>query len=251
MIEPALLDHTLVALLVAFVIYGIVRGQPKVKETEFTTATKLSVYWANGTLLWIGAIATGAVWMLAGRALGDLGLTGRHTSPGIGAAITVAFVAWYAFETYSEIGTPARRAALRDRWRRDCPFVPETGRELGHFTFLAITAGITEEIIARGFLISYVGWYTGSSAAGIGAAVTIPAVAFAVAHRYQGWKAVLRVAVLALFFGAIFVVTGSLLIPILLHAVIDLAGGIMSCRLASDDSREGTASDTPLLHPSE
>jgi membrane protease YdiL (CAAX protease family) len=251
MTEPALLDHTLVALVAAFVIYGIVRGQPKAKEIEFTTAAKLSVYWANGTVLWIGAIAAGAVWMLAGRTLGDLGLTGEHTSPGIGAAITVAFVVWYAFETYSEVGTPARRAALRDRWRRDCPFVPETRRELGHFTFLAITAGITEEIIARGFLISYVGWYTGSSAAGIAAAITIPAVGFAIAHRYQGWKMMLRIAVLALFFGAIFVVTGSLLIPIVLHAVIDLAGGVVSYRLASGDGPEKTASHPPLLRPSE
>ncbi|MBT8484216.1 MAG: CPBP family intramembrane metalloprotease [Phycisphaerales bacterium] len=233
MTEPGLLDHTLAALVAAYVLYATLRGQPKAKELEFTTATKLSTYWANGTVLWLGAIAAAAVWLLAGRTLGSLGLTIEHESPGIGVAIAVAFVAWFAFETYREIGTPARRAALRARWQRDCPFMPETPRELGHFTYVAVTAGITEEIIARGFLISYVGWYTGSTMAGIAAAVAIPALVFAVAHRYQGRALMLRILVLALFFGAIFVVTGSLLIPIVLHALVDLAGGVLSYRLAS------------------
>jgi membrane protease YdiL (CAAX protease family) len=250
MTEPVLLDHVFVALVAAVATYGILRGQPKIREIEFTTATRLSVYWSNGALLWVAAIAAGAVWMLAGRTLGDLGLTGRHASPGIGAAVTVAFVAWFAFETYTEIGTPARRAALRARWRRDCPFLPETRRELGHFMPMAITAGVTEEIIARGFLISYVGWYTGPSAAGVAAAVALPAVAFAVGHRYQGLKMMLRIAVLALFFGAIFVVTGSLLIPIILHALVDIAGGIMSYWLAAGDRPEKIASEPPLVRPS-
>ena len=53
------------------------------------------------------------------------------------------------------------------------------------------------------------------------------------------------------FFGAIFVVTGSLLVPIILHALIDLAGGVMAYRLANGGAPDETASDAPLLHPSE
>ena len=34
--------------------------------------------------------------------------------------------------------------------------LPESPRELGHFTFMGMTAGITEEIVMRGFLIAYV-----------------------------------------------------------------------------------------------
>jgi hypothetical protein len=76
--DPTILDHVLISLIAAFLIYGGVWGRRQLREMTFDTAAKLSVYWANGIVLWIGAAAVCGVWWLGGRPLADLGLTWHH-----------------------------------------------------------------------------------------------------------------------------------------------------------------------------
>jgi membrane protease YdiL (CAAX protease family) len=233
-----LLDHVLVAVLAAVGIYGI-RAQGRVRGAVFDTRTKIALYWSNGMLLALGALASIAVWLMAGRPLADLGLTWRHAAPAVGLGLAAAFAVWFGVETWLELATPKRRAALLARWGRDAPFLPATARELTHFTVLTLAAGFGEEIMARGFLIFYVGQFTGPSLPGVAAAIVLPAVVFALLHRYQGWRAMVRIAVLATMFGAIYVVTGSLVIPIALHVAVDLLGGGLAERLQTRAARPG------------
>ncbi|MHC5114068.1 MAG: CPBP family intramembrane glutamic endopeptidase [Planctomycetota bacterium] len=232
MTDPIVLDHVLAGIVVVFVIFGAVNTPRILAKHELDTATKVSIYWTNGVVMWLLTVATGAVWLLGDRPLATLGLTWQHASIGAGAALTAAFLAWLTLVGWREAGTEARRSALIARWRRHAPFLPETSREFGHFTFVAFTAGVTEEIIFRGFAVLYVASFTGTTAAGLAVAVLLPAVLFSVVHSYHSRRDMVRVFLLAISFGAIFVVTKSLVIPIVLHILIDVVGGALACRLA-------------------
>lgn len=243
MTEPTIFDHLFLAFILGFGLYAVCIGQPKIKQLEPTTANKLSIYWSNGVFLWIAAVATGAVWLLAGRRLTDLGLTLQHDWPLIGIGLALLLVVLMSVDLWFDAGTPARRHVLRERWKRDVPFLPETPREAAHFSIMGVTAGVTEEIIARGFLISYLAWYMPDTLLGVSLAVLIPAIAFALAHLYQDRRAVVRIVIMASIFGAIFVVTGSLLIPIILHAAVDVFAGVLAQKM----SREGGMGGHPQL----
>ena len=98
--------------------------------------------------------------------------------------------------------------------------LPRTAAERWGFAALAITAGITEEVIWRGFGQGLaLQWLPHAPLA---VPVAIAALAFGWAHLYQGWLGMLLAAVLGGLFGALYLATGSLLVPIVLHVLIDL-----------------------------
>jgi hypothetical protein len=69
-------------------------------------------------------------------------------------------------------------------------------------------------------------WYVMTLLPGV-AAVLISAVVFGTAHLYLGWGlGVLRASVVGIVFGATYLLTGSLWVPIVLHAAVDVTSGL-------------------------
>jgi membrane protease YdiL (CAAX protease family) len=99
-------------------------------------------------------------------------------------------------------------------------FLPQTATEKQWFAAMCLVVGICEEVIFRGFLIRYV--MSLPLHVDIIPATVIAAVIFGIDHGYQGIVGILSTAVLALVFTLIFFATGSLLVPMLVHALIDL-----------------------------
>ena len=228
MISSILLDHLFVALLAIVALYAVFVGQPQMKRVEggFDAATKIGAYWTNGVVLWVAAAMAGGVWLFAGRPIADLGLAWPAGRVAVGLLVAVLFTVAFALDQWWQIGSETRRARSLERMQRDVPFLPATRREFGHFTFLAVSAGVCEEILFRGYLISYISAFTGDTKAGLAAAVLVPGVAFGLVHLYQGWKAVAKIVFVAVTLGAIFLLTRSLLVPIVLHVTLDLVGGL-------------------------
>jgi uncharacterized protein len=101
--------------------------------------------------------------------------------------------------------------------------LPRThGEKLG-FAGLSATAGVTEEIIFRGFLVPALVTVTGSTAA----AVVVSSVAFGSVHAYQGMVGVVRTALIGAVLALSLVATGSLVPAIVAHAVANLVVGIV------------------------
>lgn len=96
---------------------------------------------------------------------------------------------------------------------------PATRQERRWWVVVALTAGIAEEICFRGFLLSYLRSLWGL---GLGIAILVSCVVFGLQHLYQGTKGVVGTAVLGALFALLFAMSGSLLLPIVLHAVTDL-----------------------------
>jgi membrane protease YdiL (CAAX protease family) len=98
------------------------------------------------------------------------------------------------------------------------PLLPRNGAEIVAALPMAVNAGVTEEIFFRLALPSLAAQVTGSAFAGF----TIATGAFALAHWYQGWKGMLVVLGIGAWFAWLYLSSGSLLKPILIHVLIDL-----------------------------
>jgi hypothetical protein len=97
--------------------------------------------------------------------------------------------------------------------------LPRTAAEQRLAVGVAITAGISEELMFRGLLIA-----AGVGLAGLSVAwsAVIAAVLFAVAHLYQGPSFILP-ALIGLTFTIVYVMSGSLLPGIVAHVAMDVA----------------------------
>lgn len=119
-------------------------------------------------------------------------------------------------------------AAARAQLESVRQLMPHTHGERRWFTAVAITAGVCEELLFRGFLIGYF-----ASAMLPWIAMILVAAIFGMGHAYQGRAGILKTAVVGALMGVIYLVCGSLVWPIILHALIDMQAGFVSQRLFS------------------
>ncbi len=98
--------------------------------------------------------------------------------------------------------------------------LPRTTAERRLFTVVGLTAGICEEWLYRGFFLAVAAAVAGGPPDWL--LVLVAGVAFGVAHAYQGWAGIGTTGVLGAVLAALYLGTGSLLLPVLLHALIDL-----------------------------
>ncbi|GCE19361.1 CPBP family intramembrane glutamic endopeptidase [Dictyobacter kobayashii] len=115
---------------------------------------------------------------------------------------------------------PAMAAALILKIKE---LLPHTAQERSLWLFISITAGICEEITFRGFLLVY--FLAISNFFGLqiplAEAAFLSSVLFGFAHIYQGWKGVLGTGLLGAIFAYLYISTGSLILPIIIHILID------------------------------
>ncbi|MGY1746195.1 CPBP family intramembrane glutamic endopeptidase [Blastococcus sp. SYSU D00695] len=98
--------------------------------------------------------------------------------------------------------------------------LPRSRAERRLFTVVGLTAGICEEWLYRAFFLAVVSAVTGGLPAAV--LVAVAAVAFGLAHAYQGLGGVLTTGLLGAVLAAVYLNTGSLLLPVVLHALVDL-----------------------------
>jgi len=179
-----------------------------------------------------------ASWATAGRPLAGLGLIvpgGRKAICGLAGIGATAWLVWLQYHGVSRLA-PERRARLRERSGDSILLLPFTGAERIAFAATACTAGICEELLCRGFVFWYLGhwmnpWVT----------LFVASVPFGVVHIYQGRAGAIRTGMVALVLGFFYLLTGSLLWPMLMHASIDLGGGLLGRFLAAPIEVAGAA----------
>ena len=117
-------------------------------------------------------------------------------------------------------------------------FMPSSATQFLNFIFLAVAAGFCEEVIYRGFMITYVLNVFAGHPLATTLAIVIPAVAFGLGHYYQGGKAVVKIILMAILFGFFYLRTQTLWPLMLLHTAIDIIGGLMSWWLLRQPTEE-------------
>jgi len=229
--HPALVDHILFLLFgIVLPLNGVLRAQPMLRKIEvWDTPLKVAFYRGNNLSLWLLAVVVVVTWLIMGRPLADLGFKlPEPSTAGLSLLIALAFVLAYGLDLYTDLASAEARAKTHRHWKRNTPFMPENDREVSHFMSVAFSAAVCEEVLFRGYFITYLLALLGPVPGAEVLAIVIPTVIFALSHYYQGWKAVGKIAVLSLAFGWIFLVSHSLVIPMALHFVVDAIGGWIS-----------------------
>lgn len=108
--------------------------------------------------------------------------------------------------------------------------IPRTSAERRLAGAVTVTAGISEELLCRGLLIA-----TGVGVFGLPVlvAAVVAVVLFGLAHLYQGATGVLGTAIVGGILTALYLASGSLLLPILVHVALD-ARSLLLARVPTD-----------------
>ena len=225
-IAPTVFDHivflTLAVLLPLFGWLGVRRLRRNI-EAGLPYTRRIRDYRNNMLVLWSVCSATLCLWLWQLRDWSTLGLaapTGAYGQLAVAAALAL-FVVGYSYRTLALVRSSADAAAsVTESTRRFSFALPHSHRDLRWFYALSITAGITEEVLYRGFLLAYLSAYMP-----VFGAVVLSSLLFAGGHAYQGLRGVVQVFILAMAFSAMYVLSGSLIVPIVAHVLVDWFSG--------------------------
>jgi membrane protease YdiL (CAAX protease family) len=227
-------DHVVAAVICILApVLAITSRNIITEEVTLASEDKIHLYHSNSLLLVVFSLVVLTTWRIPGRPISEIGIDWPSWHPWILIFLTGIFIL-YGLDIFFQYGNQKRRERTLASRQKSFAFVPSDWRELTHFLFLALAAGIGEEIIFRGYLIHYLVYWTGSGINGIIMASVASSALFAFLHGYQGVLPMLKIFVLSLLFSAIFIMSQSLLIVILVHALIDVLSGIVMVHFANN-----------------
>jgi uncharacterized protein len=184
-------------------------------------------YWLTIIRGWMVVALIVFAWFWARRPFATLGLDWPISFWGEIGFIATALMALYFFVQLVRV--PKLAGANLDKWAdrmQTLKITPGTHDELLVFILVAITAGVWEELLYRGFFIWFLMPLTGAA----GAAVISSAI-FGIGHLYQGRTGVVYTALVGLAFAVFYLLTQSLWWLMAAHAIVDIYGGTLVYRL--------------------
>ncbi len=213
--------------LVVAVIYPLVGlwRYKKLERLPDPLPSGLRVKFYRNVILSQWTLVALAAWLFAsaGRGFGDLGEglgKDARLTLGVAAGLIVAFAALSSL-TLRQLAR-ARADELPGHARRAGRVLPRTPGERALFVGVALTAGVCEEILYRGYLPWYFAGLFGNALLGFALATA----AFGLGHAYQGRSGVIVTALLGTFLCGVVLLTQSLVPGQILHTAIDLVNGI-------------------------
>ena len=218
-----LADHIFFGLL-AFVLPLLLlwRNNPGQMVIPQNSRLKNRIYWMNSAVLWVGAIIVAALWFFGGHSFQALGfrLPVASAFPHW-MLLTIGFVLLYFMDAMFSWNSDDENSAAA--------ILPANWHEFAHFgSIVSFSAAFCEEIVFRGFLVTYLLTLTEGESYSTLIAVFGSAFVFGIVHIYQGWSALFKIMLLSILFAWLFILTRSLLLLILLHFVVDFSSGILA-----------------------
>ena len=223
-----LFDHCYVFLVVvAFPVYAKFSFKAVIEEIRRGGEKARQKVYRQTIVTWLmfAALIT-AFWATTDRSWSDLGIVAGDPVRQV-VAMLIAAAAIVAF------WLPLKRAVDRDRGAAIAAdlgdlflFMPRTANDEKWFRFVALNAGITEELIMRGYLFWYLANYFSTFAAAV-----IAVAAFAYAHIYQGPRQLPGLVLISTVAVGLYLYSGSLLVPVLFHVIHDAVQGHYLARL--------------------
>lgn len=191
---------------------------------------KIKIYWLNCMVLWIGALVVVALWYFSGRAFVDMGI--RLPDPASfphWLLLVGGFALFYFFDAVISWNANELHPAA--------DILPANWREFAHFgSVVSLTAGICEEIVFRGFIVTYLLVFTEGMAYATQITIVVSAFIFGIVHAYQGGMALIKITFLSMLFAWLFIMTKSLIVLIGLHFAIDFCSGLIAMLKKQEDN---------------
>jgi len=249
-----IVDHLFVFLLfVVQPVHGALSYRRYLGRIEAGQPTdRMSLYRWTGITQWLALATLMATWYWLDRPYSDLGFiqTGG-TAFYVGVAVLIGVSCFLLYSWYrSKAMTIDEKSKQAQALGNLVHFLPCTIEHLRAFLKLSVTAGIVEEIIYRGFVI----WYL-ALVMPIWGAVVVSSVLFGIGHSYQGVSGAIKTGLVGLSFGTLYVLTGSIWLPILGHVLLDALQGftileiLRPTNLAADHGDKSLIADTVEVHP--
>ncbi|NDC78403.1 MAG: CPBP family intramembrane metalloprotease [Chitinophagia bacterium] len=247
---PSLADHLLVLLFGwGLPLLSSLQGRRALDSIVFSEPVRRRFYLSNSLMLALFAGIILLAWHAQGRPFAEMGFRPPTTSPDVDTAIllTLVLMAAYAADLWRGIRRAHRHREDRTELLGRTPFLPRHVRELPLYVLMCASAGVFEEIIYRGFMVTYFLPEPNGRSGWPWLAVTAPAFLFGMAHHYQGWQAMGKVMLLSLLLALVFILGGSLYWVMAVHFGIDLSAGIATMavmRQADGDDPVSMDTDT-------
>jgi membrane protease YdiL (CAAX protease family) len=216
-------------ILLIFFVLGVIvpwRGRVRLKQLlakpRVESHERVSLYLSTIAFQWTAtAVAAWRAWA-HGFTATQLGLVvpGKFTivtATVLGAAAIIT-LQWLNLRRMGRSNSPLRQPlqTLAER------ILPQNNRELLPFLALAVTAGLCEEFLYRGFAMAALA-RTGFSTA---VAIVLSSIIFGLAHLYQGRSGFAGTTLLGLLFGSARTLLGSLIPVSAWHTGVDLIAGL-------------------------
>ncbi|MGE0880142.1 MAG: CPBP family intramembrane glutamic endopeptidase [Acidimicrobiia bacterium] len=186
---------------------------------------RLAFYWRTIARQWATLPAVALIGLLGDRDRHDILLQAPTRISGIHGILLVLIIVTTALLAHLIRRDPDNRAAARDIMGGAALLFPQTARERKVFLAVSATAGICEEVLYRGFFLAYLGWlFPAWSTSQI---LLAGAIAFGLAHLYQGPKGMAFTGIFGWVIGKAAIDAASLVVPIVLHALVDARWSMM------------------------
>ena len=239
-----MLEVIVTAVLAAFVVSEVVRFVPRYRQlkeavAQGDTQARNRIYARAIVFEWVSAllalIALKFNWarlnpkylelnsanlphLFTGHAAFDQGMIG-----GMAVGVVLGGVALAIAGIRAQRSRAGRADAPTQWWRKLLPdfsaLLPVTLRERAVWAAIAISAGVCEEVVFRGWLLATLHHLLALQGLAL---LVVAAVLFGLAHAYQKSAGIVLTGLAGLFFCLLYVETGSLLLPICLHTLVDL-----------------------------
>ena len=228
---PSLADDVLIWIFgIILPFFSGLQSQLLAGSLHYNESTRKKLYLSNSLMLAVAGSVILALWLLKKRNFINLGFK----APDLANQYWTVFllIGVFIIGYLIDLSISARKIKdlqQEENWFEKSSFLPEKAKELPAYVLLCLCAGIFEEIIYRGFMVTYF-LPTDDSDNIPWVALFAPSVLFSLAHTYQGWIAVIKIFIFSLLLGTIFIVTKSIYPTMILHFLIDLIGGIVAMK---------------------
>lgn len=187
---------------------------------------RLKGYRLTLVIQWVVSALAVFVWLRADRSWEEIGLRpvdGWRLWATAGAALLFAILIVVQVARFARSHEDRAKARASRSIQALEKILPHDTREVAWFLLLAVTAGICEEFLFRGYLIAalsvWIGWWP---------AAAVAVIPFGVLHGYQGWRGVIQTTIVGILMTAVVAVTHSLVPAMILHVLIDIQGGLVT-----------------------
>jgi membrane protease YdiL (CAAX protease family) len=210
---------------------GAVRVRRLLALPALTSLERLSLYASTIAFQWI--LLAAIYWRSVSRHLGagELGLV--VSSVGQTFAVGVVFTALLSANQWAGLrklaSVPASERGFVFQFTQK--IMPQTSIEAWAFVALALTAGVSEEFIYRGFVFALFRCVFGGSTTAVVLAAVISSILFALGHLYQGRRGITTTFIVGMLFVAVRIGIANLVPAMMGHVGVDLVAGLYAPRV--------------------
>lgn len=224
---PSIADHILIWIFgIIFPFFSGLQSEKLNGQIIFNEASRKRLYLGNSLMLAVSGSSVLVIWLLKQRSFNFLGFNQsiQFSVPLI--IVLTVFIAAYLIDIFLTLQETKKQPVEKEKeWFDKSSFLPQHKRELPAYILLCLCAGIFEEIIYRGFMVTYFLPLDGTASIPF-LALLAPSILFSLAHYYQGWSSVAKIFIFSTLLSWIFISSKSIYLNMGIHFLIDLISGI-------------------------